>query len=181
VRGSRQFAQAGDLAVSDACDICLSARLPSLSEARAVIPRPRVSRPAALRFQAPRGPFEPQPPQRATSGVLWDKLCAMSDDRAVNALERRMNRPLALALATLVVSIGVFFAGFMLIVEPTSKVTFPPELAVTTPAAGQTRILPVRVDQATSGPIGDNGLAGRAPAVAFGADAQRLPSGTTSP
>jgi hypothetical protein len=115
----------------------------------------------------------------------------MSDDRAVKALERRMNRPLALALATLVVSIGAFFAGFMLIVESTaSKVTFPPELAVATPTAGQTRVLPVSVDQDTSGttandtvsaalkvarrggeatipavtPNGDNGLAGSAPA-----------------
>jgi hypothetical protein len=106
----------------------------------------------------------------------------MSDDRAVKALERRMNRPLALALASLVVSMGVFFAGFMLVVDSTPrKVTFNPELAVTTPTAGPTRILPVRVDQGTSGPIGDNGLAGGAPAAAFGADAPRMPSGTTSP
>jgi hypothetical protein len=78
-------------------------------------------------------------------------VCAMSDDRAVKALERRMNRPLALALATLVVSIGVFFAGFMLVVEPTSKVTFPPELAVMTPTAGQTRVVQVRVDLGATG------------------------------
>ena len=74
----------------------------------------------------------------------------MSDDRAVKALERRMNRPLALALASLVVSIGVFFTGFTLIVN-SPKVTFNPALAVTTPAAGQMRVLPVSVDQGTSG------------------------------
>ncbi|MDP9255771.1 MAG: hypothetical protein M3Q31_04360 [Actinomycetota bacterium] len=76
----------------------------------------------------------------------------MSDDRAVKALERRLNRPLALALAALVVSIGVFFAGFMLIVDSTSpKVTFNPELAVTTPTAGHTRVLPVSVDLGATG------------------------------
>jgi hypothetical protein len=74
----------------------------------------------------------------------------MSDDRAVKALERRMNRPLALALASLVVTIGVFFAGFTLIAN-SPKVTFNPALAVTTPAAGQTRVLPVSLDQGTSG------------------------------
>jgi hypothetical protein len=85
-------------------------------------------------------------------GILWDIVCAMSDDRAVKALERSMNRPLALVLAALVVSIGVFFAGFTLIVDsPSPRVTFPPELAVMTPAAGQTRVLPVSVDQGTSG------------------------------
>ena len=63
-----------------------------------------------------------------------------------------MNRPLSLALASLVVSIGVFFAGFTLIVDSTTgKVTFNPVLAVTTPAAGQTRVLPVSLDQGTSG------------------------------
>jgi hypothetical protein len=76
----------------------------------------------------------------------------MSDARAVKALERRMNRPLAIALATLVVSIGVFFAGFMLIIDSTSpKVTFPPELAVTTPTAWHTRVVQVRVDLGASG------------------------------
>ena len=76
----------------------------------------------------------------------------MSDDRAVKALERRMNRPLALALASLVVSIGVFFAGFTLIAgSPSPKVTFPPELAVTTPTAGHTRVVQVRVDLGASG------------------------------
>jgi len=85
-------------------------------------------------------------------GILWAKLCAMSDDRAVKALERRMNRPLALALASLVVSIGVFFAGFTLIAgSPSPKVTFPPELAVTTPTAGHTRVVQVRVDLGASG------------------------------
>jgi hypothetical protein len=76
----------------------------------------------------------------------------MSDARAVKALERRMNRPLAIALATLVVSIGVFFAGFMLIIDSTSpKVTFPPELAVTTPTAGQTRVVQVSLDLGATG------------------------------
>jgi hypothetical protein len=76
----------------------------------------------------------------------------MSDDRAVKALERRMNRPLAIALAALVVSIGVFLVGFALIVDSASpKVTFNLKLAVMTPTAGQTRVLPVSVDQGTSG------------------------------
>jgi hypothetical protein len=74
----------------------------------------------------------------------------MSDDRAVKALERGMNRPLALALAALVVSIGVCFAGFMLIVN-SPKVTFNPELAVTAPTAGHTRVVQVSVDLGASG------------------------------
>jgi hypothetical protein len=74
----------------------------------------------------------------------------MSDDRAVRALERGMNRPLALALAALVVTIGVFFAGFMLIVN-SPKVTFNPELAVTIPTAGHTRVVQVSVDLGASG------------------------------
>jgi len=46
----------------------------------------------------------------------------------------------------------VFFAGFTLIVDSAApKVTFNPVLAVTTPAAGQMRVLPVSVDQGTSG------------------------------
>jgi hypothetical protein len=69
-----------------------------------------------------------------------------------------MNRPLALALASLVVSIGVFFAGFTLIVDSTTKVTFNPVLAVTTPAAGQMRVLPVSVDQGTSGATASGAL-----------------------
>ena len=119
-----------------------------------------------------------------------------------------MNRPLAIAVATLVVSIGVFFAGFMLIVEPTSKVTFPPELAVMTPTAGQTRVAQVRVDLgatgktarsttkakpktvkrassigANSGPNVDNGLAGSSSgssSTSVGAQSG-TPGGTTSP
>ena len=122
------------------------------------------------------------------SGVLWDKLCAMSDDRAVKALERRMNRPLALALASLVVSIGVFFAGFTLIVY-SPKVTFNPALAVTTPAAGQTRVLPVSVDQGTSGRTATDNVSAALKVVRRGGEATIpgvIPSGdagqgTTSP
>jgi hypothetical protein len=96
----------------------------------------------------------------------------MSDDRAVNALERRMNRPLALALATLVVSIGVFLVGFMLIVDSASpKVTFNPELAVMTPTAGQTRVLPVSVDQGTSGTTATDTVSAALKAVRRGGEA----------
>jgi hypothetical protein len=96
----------------------------------------------------------------------------MSDDRAVNALERRMNRPLALALATLVVSIGVFFAGFMLIADSASpKVTFNPELAIKTPTAGQTRVLSVDVDQGTSGTTATDSVSAALEAVRRGGEA----------
>jgi hypothetical protein len=112
----------------------------------------------------------------------------MSDDRAVKALERRMNRPLALALASLVVSIGVFFAGFTLIVY-SPKVTFNPALAVTTPAAGQTRVLPVSVDQGTSGRTATDNVSAALKVVRRGGEATIpgvIPSGdagqgTTSP
>jgi hypothetical protein len=102
--------------------------------------------------QAPSGLPAATPARRTASGILWDKLCVMSDDRAVKALERGMNRPLALALAALVVTIGVFFGGLMLIVDSTHpKVTFNPTLAVTTPTAGHTRVVQVSVDLGASG------------------------------
>ena len=114
---------------------------------------------------------------RAAIGVLWDKLCAMSDDRAVKALERRMNRPLTIALGALVVTIGVFFAGFTLIAgSPSPKVTFPPELAVITPNTGKTRVLPVSVDQGTSGTTATDTVRAALKAVRRGGEATVAPA-----
>jgi hypothetical protein len=104
----------------------------------------------------------------------------MSDDRAVKALERRMNRPLALVLAALVVAIGVFFAGFTLIAgSPSPKVTFPPELAVTIPTAGQTRVVPVSVDQGTSGTTATDTVSAALMVVRRGGEAT-IPGATPS-
>jgi hypothetical protein len=58
----------------------------------------------------------------------------MRDDRVVEALERGMRRPLALALAAFLISMGAFLVGVMLIVDSTTKVSFPKAVAVTTPA-----------------------------------------------
>jgi hypothetical protein len=58
----------------------------------------------------------------------------MSDDRAVAALERRMRRPLALAVASCLLTMGMFLVGIMLIVDPATEVSFPASVAVTTPA-----------------------------------------------
>jgi hypothetical protein len=58
---------------------------------------------------------------------------AMSDDRAIAALERGMGRPLALAVASYLVAMGVFLVGVVLIVDSTTRVSFPSSVAVTTP------------------------------------------------
>ena len=59
----------------------------------------------------------------------------MSDDRAVGALELGMRRPLAIALAAFVISMGAFLVGLTLIVDSTTKVSFPAAVAVATPTA----------------------------------------------
>jgi hypothetical protein len=59
---------------------------------------------------------------------------AMSDDRAIAALERGMRRPLALAVASCFLAMGVFLLGLILIVDSTTGVSFPSSVAVTSPA-----------------------------------------------
>lgn len=44
-----------------------------------------------------------------------------------------MRRPLALAVASCLVAMGVFLVGVVLIVDSTSRVSFPSSVAVTTP------------------------------------------------
>jgi hypothetical protein len=58
---------------------------------------------------------------------------AMSDDRAVGALERGMRRPLALATAAFFIAIAVFVLGVSLIVDSTTRVSFPSSVAVASP------------------------------------------------
>ena len=66
----------------------------------------------------------------------------MRDDRVVEALERGMRRPLALAAAAFFLTLGVFVLGITLIVGSTTaaQVSFPSVVTVAAPAPKSTAV-----------------------------------------
>jgi hypothetical protein len=108
---------------------------------------------------------------------------AMRDDGALAALERGLRRPLALAGAAFIITMGVFVVGLMLIVDSASSVRFPTSVVVIEPnpsrgvvpvhidlgASGSTEVATLRGGQATATlapPIGDAGQVGYRKAIA---------------
>jgi hypothetical protein len=105
-------------------------------------------------------------------------LCAMRDDGALAALERSMRRPLALAGAAFIISMGAFVVGLMLIVDSSSNVRFPSAVAAIASdpsraavrvrldvgGSGTTRVAIFRGGQAApSGDVGQVGFRGTTP------------------
>src|SRR6478735_5383440 len=92
----------------------------------------------------------------------------MRDDRVVEALERGMRRPLALAAAAFFLTLGVFVLGITLIVGSTTaaQLSFPSVVTVAAPApkstAGAVSFPPV---VAGSTPYASLGRGGAAPSA----------------